>query len=284
MSPVGVYKRAEKQKEILRYWAKQPRLWQRTIKEKECPVCKKIFKPKNSLAKHCSTNCAYKNRPKKGVWRKCKTCGERFYVLPTYKKTAKYCSRKCQHKGLTMKDSKTNLKCKQCGKVYYEYQSYLRIRKRRFCSMKCRELSQRTKYKKKKKTSTKTVKKIAWMVFSQYIRQRDGGICISCGKVDYWRKMDAGHYIPKTAGLALYFDERNVNCQCTYCNRWMHGNLSKYALALIRKYGNNILYELDEKRNKIKKITAEEYKEFIEKYKTLCYEKEFECFTKYRKA
>jgi len=121
--------------------------------------------------------------------------------------------------------------------------------------------------KKKTKSTNALLKKELWVYFSQFIRQRDKGICISCGKEDFWRKMDAGHYIPKTAGLSLYFDERNVNCQCTYCNRWMHGNLSRYAIALRKKYGENILEELDKKRIKIKKITNDEYIKLIEIYK-----------------
>jgi len=66
----------------------------------------------------------------------------------------------------------------------------------------------------------------------------------------------------------LYFDERNVNCQCTYCNRWMHGNLTKYAIALREKYGETILEELDKKRKEFKKISIPEYQKMIEEYKT----------------
>jgi len=119
----------------------------------------------------------------------------------------------------------------------------------------------------KKNKKLADYKKSLWTIFSQYIRQRDGGRCISCGKIDSWKNMDAGHYIPKTAGLALYFDERNVNCQCTYCNRWMHGNLSKYAIALQNKYGNGILRELDKRRGETIKFNETDYRWLIEKYK-----------------
>lgn len=113
------------------------------------------------------------------------------------------------------------------------------------------------------------LKKSLWIVFSKFIRQRDQGVCISCGKVDEWTKMDAGHYIPKTAGLSVYFDEQNVHSQCTSCNRWKHGNLSQYALALKRKYGETILEDLERKRVQIKKFSVIEYQEMIEKYKEL---------------
>lgn len=63
--------------------------------------------------------------------------------------------------------------------------------------------------------------------------------------------MDAGHYVPKNrGGLLLYFDERAVNSQCTYCNRFLHGNLDSYAIALRKQYGDSILEELAELKRK----------------------------------
>ena len=119
----------------------------------------------------------------------------------------------------------------------------------------------------KKRPKLKTVKKKLWTIFSKYIRLRDRGVCISCGKRDEISKMHAGHYIPKTAGTAIYFDERNVNCQCPGCNTFRHGNLAQYAIALRKKYGKNILEELDEIRRAGRKIKVSEYLELIEKYK-----------------
>jgi hypothetical protein len=113
------------------------------------------------------------------------------------------------------------------------------------------------------------LKQYLWDTFSKYIRQRDKGVCISCGKVDDWKRMDVGHYIPKTKGLSIYFNERNGNCQCTHCNRFMHGNLDAYALALKRKYGNGILEELDEVRKHKMILNRLQYLALIEHYKEL---------------
>ena len=113
----------------------------------------------------------------------------------------------------------------------------------------------------------KNYKKAFWKVFSEYIRKRDKYVCISCGKQLTKETSDAGHYIPKTAGLTLYFDERNVHAQCTHCNRFMHGNLAKYALALIRKYGQDILEKLDMKRNLKVRYTDFDYQVLIKEYK-----------------
>lgn len=120
--------------------------------------------------------------------------------------------------------------------------------------------------------STKALKNKLWKVFSEFVRRRDKGICISCGKQDRWKNTDAGHYIPKTAGLSIYFDERNVNAQCTGCNRFRHGNLSAYAIALRKKYGPDILEELDRLRRQTRKISPLEYQTLIEKYKKLIQE------------
>ena len=125
------------------------------------------------------------------------------------------------------------------------------------------------KVKKPRKPSLKACKKKLWVVFSQYIRQRDKYICISCGKTLNKLVSQAGHYIPKTAGLSIYFDERNVNCQCIGCNCFRHGNLSAYAVAMRAKYGPNILEELDAKRRQFKKYTVMEYQQLIAYYSAL---------------
>ena len=132
-----------------------------------------------------------------------------------------------------------------------------------------------------KKPKGTTLKKKLWKVFSLYIRTRDQGVCISCGKKDAIKNVDAGHYIPKTAGNSIYFDEQNVHAQCTGCNRFRHGNLSLYALALRQKYGNDILEILDARRRQIRKITIIEYQTLIEKYTNKL---EYESLSQRRKA
>ena len=163
------------------------------------------------------------------------------------------------------------LRCLLCKNQYKTSKAQIKHRgKSRYCSMKCfREYKHKNymKTRRIKKLKSSTLKKMLWIYFSKFIRQRDRGICISCGKVDDWKNTDAGHYVPKTAGLSIYFDERNVHCQCTGCNRFRHGNLSQYALALKRKYGEQILEEIDQKRRQIRKISAPEYESLITLYK-----------------
>lgn len=112
-----------------------------------------------------------------------------------------------------------------------------------------------------------------WKIFSEYIRRREADengmvSCISCGAVRHWKEIHAGHYIPRSAGLAVYFSEKNVHPQDAACNTFRHGNLSQYALALRKKYGEGILEELDALRRETRKISQVEYAELIEKYKS----------------
>ena len=112
-------------------------------------------------------------------------------------------------------------------------------------------------------------KKILWRVFSEYIRKRDKGVCITCGKRSDWRNCDAGHYIPKSVcGIELCFHPQNVHAQCRACNYYRRGNLSLYALALQNKYGKNILERLEAQRKLSRgaKWSVKDFEEKIKKY------------------
>ena len=112
-------------------------------------------------------------------------------------------------------------------------------------------------------------KKRLWKVFSEYVRRRDGGKCFTCDTVKDYKLMDAGHFIPAgTCPPPLYFDERNVSCQCTSCNRYKSGNLSVYAIRLVEKYGSEVLRELDAMKKRGGKWNSWTYQEYINLYKS----------------
>jgi hypothetical protein len=127
----------------------------------------------------------------------------------------------------------------------------------------------------KKPSKRINYKKRLWKVFSEYIRRRDQGKCFTCSTVQEWKDTDAGHYIPAgQSNPALYFSEKNVNCQCTSCNRYKHGNLTVYAVRLQDKHGVGVLQELDTlKHLHVKwnswtyKIKTDEYKQKIAELK-----------------
>lgn len=108
--------------------------------------------------------------------------------------------------------------------------------------------------------------------FSRYIRLRDSvdgkNQCVTCKRVYEIKSMDCGHYVSRTY-LNTRFDEQNCHPQCKSCNVFKNGNMDEYALYLIGKYGDNILEELNDRKNQSIKISAAEYREKIEHYKTL---------------
>ncbi len=117
--------------------------------------------------------------------------------------------------------------------------------------------------------SVKRLKELAWKAISKYVRERDNGICVTCGKKDDWQNMDCGHYRSNSernqsfGGNELWYDLRNLNCQCFRCNRMLSGNQAEYALFLERKYGNGILQELDLLHRTYKLWTRQELEKII---------------------
>ena len=104
-----------------------------------------------------------------------------------------------------------------------------------------------------KKWSLKKCKKEFWSIFSVYIRLRDKGVCFSCGtkipdfyhrsgnRLHGWKAGQAGHFITaKSCGLALYFHEQNVHCQCHQCNVNLSGNWVEYEKKIIEVYGQDV--------------------------------------------
>jgi DNA-directed RNA polymerase subunit N (RpoN/RPB10) len=109
------------------------------------------------------------------------------------------------------------------------------------------------------KWNLKKAKKECWAVFSKYVRLRDGGVCFTCGKKipDYydrhgnlvpgWKAGQAGHWITaKNCGLALYFHEKNVHCQCYHCNINLSGNWLEYERKIKAVYGQPVCDQLKE--------------------------------------
>lgn len=66
--------------------------------------------------------------------------------------------------------------------------------------------------------------------------------------------------------MATRYDEQNCNVQCIGCNMFKNGNMDEYALYLIKKYGENILVELNKKKQTIRQIRIPEYQELIKLY------------------
>lgn len=105
-------------------------------------------------------------------------------------------------------------------------------------------------------------------VFSKFIRQRDAGICFTCGIKKEQKYQQNGHYISRQHNSTRY-DEQNCHCQCVRCNIMLNGNMDEYALRLIRKYGAGILKKLNKKKKEKKQFKENELKNLIEHYNKL---------------
>ena len=123
------------------------------------------------------------------------------------------------------------------------------------------------KPQKKKLMSMKRLETVTWTIFSQYIRLRDsikcGSIghdwveCYTCGKDILVKEAHASHFIPR-GKHSVRFNEMNVNSCCVYCNKYLHGNLGKYAIHLEEEYGKEALSQLIMLEQVIHKFTREE--------------------------
>ena len=101
-----------------------------------------------------------------------------------------------------------------------------------------------TKPKKAKPIGKVKLNKALWKLFSKFIRDRDNYICFTCGKKT--TPGQAGHYrTGATCKKYLFYDERNVHCQCYHCNINLSGNWRVYQKKMWDKYGVEIDHEFD---------------------------------------
>jgi len=124
----------------------------------------------------------------------------------------------------------------------------------------------KVKLQKKSKQKISLLKRKLWSIFSSYIKRKEKNICFTCGRKSEGSGSHAGHFVPKSVGgLALYFHEGNVHCQCYNCNINLGGNQYIYG----KKLGEEKVKELYALKSKYTKWSAEEYLEKIEHYKKL---------------
>jgi 5-methylcytosine-specific restriction endonuclease McrA len=109
----------------------------------------------------------------------------------------------------------------------------------------------------------------AWDALRQYVYERDGYVCVTCGrsKADGFQ-MQAGHLYPMGhtgSNNKLSWDEFNVHCQCARCNGPGLGEQELMAGYIQRKYGKKKLEELKSRRYKVDPV--KDWKGLIEYYK-----------------
>ena len=123
-------------------------------------------------------------------------------------------------------------------------------------------------------------KSIAWRPFANFIKERDGWKCITCGKTGKGWQMNAGHFIQAFGNAGMFFREDNVFAQCVWCNTGLNGNLLEYRRQINKRFGEGYdeKLEKDARDTKGKQYTKQELKEiakiYRDKYKKLCQQKE----------
>lgn len=121
------------------------------------------------------------------------------------------------------------------------------------------------KDKKIKHKSTRTLRKKAWGLVSQYVRRIAADAhglvaCYTCDGPHFWKDMECGHYIHKDC---LDYNLDNLRAQCNCCNRRLHGNLGVYAERLIKEIGMERVLALRELAKQLKKFNVIELEEII---------------------
>jgi len=117
-----------------------------------------------------------------------------------------------------------------------------------------------------KKPARKTIITKLDNIFSQYIRLRysknEIAECVTCGKQDHWKKLQAGHFISRKH-YATRWDEDNVQVQCVSCNVYRYGEQYLFSKYL----GETLSDKLIAKSRLIVKFSDVELLEMIEHYK-----------------
>jgi hypothetical protein len=117
----------------------------------------------------------------------------------------------------------------------------------------------RTPLRKRSKNRIPTLRRKAWKLFSEFIRERDKHTCFTCGAP----ATQAGHYIHRDI---FDFDEMAVHAQCTRCNLYLSGNLDVYTLKMIDTYGRKVVDELIARKHETHHWTVGELEEIILRY------------------
>lgn len=84
--------------------------------------------------------------------------------------------------------------------------------------------------------------------------------CVTCGRVLPVSQMDGGHYIPRWYKHSE-LDHRNVHAQCRRCNRFLLGDLITYREWMVKEYGEDVVVEMEAKRDEPVSLTASDYRE-----------------------
>jgi len=121
----------------------------------------------------------------------------------------------------------------------------------------------------KKPRKYKNPRIFAWDLMSKLVRLKNadwkGNVrCFTCGLEGRWQDYDSGHYIHRNS---LDFDPVNIQPQCSKCNKYLNGNLGRFAHAIVSKYGMGEWERLESLRFKERYFKVKELYEIIDNLK-----------------
>lgn len=115
------------------------------------------------------------------------------------------------------------------------------------------------------------LKRILDKLFHLFIRLRDGREdgtfqCISCGRILPFERSDCGYFINERYSATRY-NEDNCHAQCRTCNFFKSGNTEEYRKALVRKFGEEKVQEIERMKNDFSKMSENDFQEKIDYYR-----------------
>jgi len=100
--------------------------------------------------------------------------------------------------------------------------------------------------------------------------------CVTCGKKDFWRNMQGGHFIERGRSSTLLVEE-NINPQCPGCNCFLMKKASGvlvYRRFMVDQYGSGFVVDLEQKASELKKWSRVDLMELIKEFKSRIKEQE----------
>lgn len=99
---------------------------------------------------------------------------------------------------------------------------------------------------------------------SVIVRKRDRR-CVTCGAV---QGLQCSHFYSRRY-LSIRFDLRNCNAMCAGCNRRHNRDRRPYEMYILKKYGPDVVAELDQLRAGLQKVTDAQLLELLDEYKVM---------------
>ena len=93
--------------------------------------------------------------------------------------------------------------------------------------------------------------------------------CVTCGKIDHYKSMDAGHYIPKGHSSYWSLVEENIHPQCKGCNGFgmKYGTAAnQYTLYMVDTYGRDFVDDMERKKKTEQKYYKRDYEDMIKEW------------------